>query len=148
MILPIPTVGDLPERAHPGDAGADLRLATDVTVTPGTITAADTTTAVAIPDGYVGVIALRSSLGRRGLIIPNGVGVIDAGYSGVLGLTLATLGAPIRLDAGERVAQLIILPLPRIIFRTVDQLPRTPRSDGAFGSTGRYAHPTRKETTR
>lgn len=128
-----------PVRATTSSAGLDLSLEEDVVVRHGSITVANLPYRVAVPHGHVGILALRSSLGARGAIIPNGIGIIDSDYRGNLKLTLtALLGSePIILRAGERVAQLVILPamFPTPVEADVNE-DETQRGEGGFGSTG------------
>lgn len=129
----------LPIRATTASAGLDLSLAADVTLRNRTITVVELPYKVAIPDGYVGLLGLRSSLGARGITIPNSVGVIDSDYRGTLKLPLSLLhdSGPIILRAGERVAQLVLLPvaLPMPV-KTDINADETSRGDGGLGSTG------------
>lgn len=128
-----------PIRATSSSAGLDLSLLADVTIRNRTITVVDLPYKVAIPDGYVGLLALRSSLGARGITIPNSVGVIDSDYRGTLKLPLVLLhdSGPVILRAGERVAQLVIVPaaFPTPIEATV-AADETQRGGGGLGSTG------------
>lgn len=128
-----------PIRATSSSAGLDLSLPTDVTIRNRTITVVELPYKVAIPDGYVGMLALRSSLGARGITIPNSVGVIDSDYRGNLKLPLSLLhdSGPTLLRAGERVAQLVIIPvaLPAPVEATV-AADETRRGGGGLGSTG------------
>ena len=128
-----------PIRATTTSAGLDLSLAADVTLRSRTITVVELPYKVAIPDGYVGLLALRSSLGARGITIPNSVGVIDSDYRGNLKLTLSLLhdSGPVILRAGERVAQLVIIPaaFPTPVEATV-AADETQRGEGGLGSTG------------
>lgn len=128
-----------PIRATPGSAGLDLSLAADVTIRNRTITVVDLPYKVTIPDGYVGLLALRSSLGARGITIPNSVGVIDSDYRGNLKLPLALLhdSGPTILRAGERVAQLVLLPVESPMPVAADiNADETSRGAGGLGSTG------------
>lgn len=128
-----------PVRATDSSAGLDLSLEEDVVVRGGSITVANLPYRVAIPHGYVGVLALRSSIGARGITIPNSVGIIDSDYRGPLKLTLTALPGtdPVTLRAGERVAQLVILPavFPEPVEADVNA-DETQRGEGGFGSTG------------
>lgn len=128
-----------PARATAGSAGIDLALSEDTCVRQGCITSADLPYKVAVPDGHVGILALRSSLGARGITIPNSIGIIDSDYRGNLKLALTLLGdsGPILLRAGERVAQLAILPaaFPTPVEADVNA-DETARGDGGLGSTG------------
>ena len=130
-----------PVRAHDTDAGLDLYVPEEqgVLVRQGAVYTIDLGVRVAIPDGYYGQLVLRSSAGQKGLIIPNGIGVIDSGYRGNLKLLVAALADPVLISAGERICQLIILPLPSIDAEagTVDDA--TDRGTGGFGSTGTSA---------
>lgn len=128
-----------PVRATTTAAGLDLALAADVTIRNRTITIVELPYKVAIPRDHVGLLALRSSLGARGLTIPNSVGVIDSDYRGNLKLPLSLLhdSGPTILRAGERVAQLVIIPvaLPAPVEATV-AAGETRRGGGGLGSTG------------
>lgn len=128
-----------PIRATSSSAGLDLSLPADVTLRNRTITVVELPYKVAIPDGYVGLLALRSSLGARGITIPNSVGVIDSDYRGNLKLPLSLLhdSGPIILRAGERVAQLVLLPAPLPVPVEADiNADETSRGAGGLGSTG------------
>jgi|GEM_PF-200737 dUTP diphosphatase len=131
-----------PIRATSSSAGLDLSLPADVTIRNRTITVVELPYKVAIPNGYVGLLALRSSLGARGITIPNSVGVIDSDYRGTLKLPLSLLhdSGPIILRAGERVAQLVLLPvaLPMPVEADINA-DETSRGDGGLGSTGAAA---------
>lgn len=133
-----------PIRATSSSAGLDLSLPADVTLRNRTITVVELPYKVAIPDGYVGVLALRSSLGARGITIPNSIGIIDSDYRGNLKLPLSPLhdSGPIILRAGERVAQLVILPatFPSPVETDVNA-DETSRGEGGLGSTGTAAPP-------
>lgn len=128
-----------PIRATTTSAGVDLSLAADVTLRNRTITVVELPYKVAIPNGHVGLLALRSSLGARGITIPNSVSIIDADYRGNLKLTLSLLhdSGPIILRAGERVAQLVLLPasLPTPVEADINA-GETSRGAGSLGSTG------------
>ena len=137
-----------PIRATSSSAGLDLSLPTDVTVRNRTITTVELPYKVAIPDGHVGILSLRSSLGTRGLTIPSGVGIIDSDYRGTLKLTISLLhdSGPVILRAGERVAQLAILPavFPTPVEAAVNA-DETGRGAGGLGSTGTAALPTTED---
>ena len=128
-----------PIRATTASAGLDLSLAADVTLRNRTITVVELPYKVAIPNGYVGLLALRSSLGARGITIPNSVGVIDSDYRGNLKLPLSLLhdSGPTILRAGERVAQLVLLPVASPMPVAADiNADETSRGAGGLGSTG------------
>lgn len=131
-----------PIRATTASAGLDLSLPADVTLRNRTITVVELPYKVAIPNGHVGLLALRSSLGARGITIPNSVGVIDSDYRGNLKLPLSLLhdSGPVILRAGERVAQLVLLPvaLPMPVEADINA-DETSRGAGGLGSTGTAA---------
>ena len=123
-------------------AGWDLRALEKTTVRRGETKRIRTGLAIAIPTGWEGQIRSRSSLGAKGMIMPNGVGTIDSDYRGEL-MILATWigeGESITLAKGERVAQLLIAPVPLTTFTEVDfeDLTQTDRGEGGFGSSGRF----------
>lgn len=129
----------LPEQAHPGDAGLDLRSTIDVEVGPGERVMVPTGLAVAIPDGYAGLVLPRSGLAsRHGLTMANAPGLIDAGYRGEVICAVVNLdrGAAVKIAKGDRVAQLVIVAVPDVRPASVDELPRSTRGEGGFGSTG------------
>ena len=133
----LPYTGPMPYRMHAEDAGLDLRTPDVVVIVPGEVTVIDTGTAVAIPAGHVGLVTVRSSLGVQGLMIPNAPGVIDAGYRGTLKIALTAIGRDIRLRAGDRIAQLLVLPCALPVPVPVDVLPAPGDDrDGGFGSSG------------
>ncbi len=130
----------LPAYQRPDDAGLDLVTAADVRIAPGERRMVGTGMAVAIPPGYCGLTTPRSGLASRlGLGIANTPGVIDAGYRGEIRLILVNLDPrdEIVLQRGERVAQLLIVPVARAQVVEADELPPTERGTGGFGSTGR-----------
>lgn len=130
-----------PTRAHDTDAGLDLYVPEGQShlVRRGTVCTIDLGVRVAIPDGYYGQLALRSSAGKRGLAVPNGIGIIDSGYRGNLKLLVTALAEPVLVAARERVCQLIVLPLPSVQWGAGSVDEGTARGTGAFGSTGRGA---------
>ena len=126
----------LPTRAHEGDAGLDLYGLEDATIAPGAGTLLRTGVAVAVPAGHVGLVCDRSSLARRGLKTAGGV--IDAGYRGELGVVVWNISPePQHVKKGERVAQLLIIPIATPAPVETDELDSTTRGSGGFGSTGR-----------
>src|SRR5579875_2533486 len=139
----LPHAAGLPAYAHPGDAGADLVSAQDVELAPGQRAAVPTGIAVAIPEGYVGLVHPRSGLAlRHGLAMVNAPGTIDAGYRGEVRVLLVNLDPAqrIQLLRGDRIAQLVVQPVVRADFVEVDELPSTARAEGGFGSTGGWTH--------
>jgi len=131
-----------PTQGSKSAAGWDLRALEDTVVTKGSSTKIRTGLAVAIPEGWEGQIRSRSSLGAKGMIMPNGIGTIDSDYRGEL-MVLATWigeGEQIELKKGERIAQMLIAPIPVITYKEVnlDQLSTTDRGTGGFGSSGKF----------
>ena len=92
---------------------------------------------VEIPEGWVGLVAVRSSVGRRGIVLSNSVAVIDADYRGEILLSLRATRYGEIVGIGERIAQLVIVPCFTGGVEVVDALSPTVRADGGFGSTGR-----------
>ena len=127
-----------PVRAHSTDAGLDLCVPEGQgrLVRPGAVYTIDLGVRVAIPDGYYGQLALRSSAGEKGLAVPHGVGVIDSGYRGNLKVLVTALTEPVLIATGERICQLIILPLPAVEYERGVVDDNTARGAGGFGSTG------------
>jgi dUTP pyrophosphatase len=131
-----------PSYALPGDAGADLRAREDVELGPGERALVPTGVAIALPLGYVAFIHPRSGLAtRHGLTIVNSPGTVDAGYRGEISVTLLNTdrSAPIRLNRGDRIAQMVIQRVEQARFHLVDELPESVRGAGGFGSTGGFA---------
>ena len=130
----------LPSYARDDDAGADLRATTTVTLAPGERALVPTGIAVAIPTGYAGFLHPRSGLAARlGLSIINTPGTIDAGYRGEIQVPLVNhdRDETIVVRRGDRIAQLVVQPVTRVVFDVVDELPDSTRGAGGFGSTGR-----------
>ena len=131
----------MPDYAHPGDAGADLVTAVDVTLAPGERAVVPTGIAIALPDGYAAFVHPRSGLAARvGLGLVNAPGTIDAGYRGEIKVVLVNLDPrePIVLARGDRIAQLVVQRVDRAAFEEVAELPESIRGAGGFGSTGGY----------
>jgi dUTP pyrophosphatase len=128
-----------PSCAHPGDAGCDLYAAADVDLGPGERALVATGLAIALPAGYAAFVHPRSGLAaRHGVTIVNAPGTVDAGYRGEIKVTLLNTdrSAPVSFRRGDRIAQLVIQPVPPVRFHEVDRLPGSARGDGGFGSTG------------
>lgn len=133
---------DVPAYAHPGDAGADLVSAEALRLEPGQRALVATGVRIALPDGYVAFVVPRSGLAtRHGITIVNSPGTVDAGYRGEIKVTLLNTDAEEAYDiaVGDRIAQLIVMPVSRARFIPVAELPDSVRGDGGFGSTG-YQH--------
>lgn len=125
----------LPSRAHPTDAGADLKSTETLEIYPGEQKLVDTGVAVKIPEGYGGFVFNRSSQGKKGITIPHSVGVIDSDYRGNIKVILKNIGEdPYKIERGDRIAQLVIMPVLLVGF--VDAWNDTSRGTGGFGSTG------------
>jgi dUTP pyrophosphatase len=134
-----PTV-PLPALAHPGDAGVDLRSNLDCVVQPGERVMVPTGLAVAIPEGHAGLVLPRSGLAsRQGLTLANSPGLIDAGYRGeiICAVVNHDRSEPVKIARGDRIAQLVIVPIASVEPVWVEELPPTERGEGGFGSTGR-----------
>lgn len=152
-----------PKYAHAGDAGFDLCATEDVRLMPGESKKIGCGFAFAIPDGFVGLVFARSGLGMRGLVMKNGTGVIDSTYRGEVGLTLYNNNPLITLDVirrivnrrainkecridfgenaisihkGDRVAQMVVVPIAQCFLSEVETLSETERGEDGFGSSG------------
>jgi dUTP pyrophosphatase len=133
------TGATVPSYAHPGDAGADLVAAEAVELAPLTRATVGTGTAIALPDGYAAFVVPRSGLAaRHGITIVNSPGTVDAGYRGEIRVTLLNTDpeVPYSVAVGDRIAQLIVMPVTRARFVPVERLPGSHRGEGGFGSTG------------
>jgi dUTP pyrophosphatase len=131
----------LPAYALPGDAGADIVTAADITLGPGERAVLPTGIAIALPDGYAAFVHPRSGLAaQKGLGIVNAPGTIDAGYRGEVKIILVNhdLREPIVLSRGDRVAQLVIQRVDRAVFVETTELSSSERGTGGHGSTGGY----------
>lgn len=129
----------LPARAHSEDAGIDLHAAEDCELAPGHRQLVGTGVAVAIPVGYVGLVHPRSGLAARaGLSIVNAPGTIDAGYRGEIKVNLINLDTSetIRIERGDRIAQLLIQRVELWDVVEVSELDESDRGEGGHGSTG------------
>ena len=129
---------EVPTRAHPTDAGLDLAASETTHIAPGVVTLVPTGIAVAIPEGHVGILAARSSLAaKKAMTLANGVGIIDSDYRGEIKIPIIPLdGCHNLIQAGQKIAQLIILPIATPTVEVVSELPDSERGHGAFGSTG------------
>lgn len=132
----------LPQFATPGSAAMDLRACIDrpVTIRAGERTVVPTGLAMALPSAdYVALLFARSGLGiRKGVCLSNGVGVIDSDYRGEIGVGLVNLSQEAyTVQPGDRIAQLMVVPVERLTVSLVEDLDDTSRGSGGFGSTGR-----------
>ncbi|HWB21375.1 MAG TPA: dUTP diphosphatase [Gaiellaceae bacterium] len=128
----------IPERAYAGDAGLDLSACDQVVLEPGERALVATGLAVAIPEGYAGFVQPRSGLAtKHGISIVNTPGLIDSGYRGELKVTLINTDPreAFAVEAGMRIAQLVILPIPELELVEVDELPESERGVRGFGSS-------------
>ncbi len=125
-----------PKRAHPTDAGFDL-VAISEAKSRG-LYLYGTGIAVEIPEGYFGAIFQRSSVKDTCLTLSNAVGVIDSGYRGEIRFAFRwSMGIGLTYGIGDRIGQLVILPLPAVEFEEASELSPSPRGNGGFGSTGK-----------
>jgi len=130
---------DVPVYAHPGDAGADLVAAEAVRLEPGARALVGTGVRIALPDGHVAFVVPRSGLAaKHGITVVNAPGTIDAGYRGEIKVILLNTDREHAHDiaVGDRIAQIIVMPVPRARFIPVEELPDSVRGEGGFGSTG------------
>ena len=131
-----------PAYAHPGDAGADVVTAVDITLAPGERALVPTGIAIALPHGYVALLHPRSGLAmRHGLSIVNTPGTVDAGFRGEIKVLLVNLDPrePIVLRRGDRIAQMVVQRVETARFVDVEVLPDSVRGTGGYGSTGGFS---------
>ena len=138
----------LPEYATPGASAIDLRASLrgldvepkEAVVPPGETVLIPTGVAFDIPMGFVMLLFLRSSLAKKGLAQINAVNIIDQDYRGEVFVLIRNMGSceDVYIEQGERIAQAMLVPIPRLIVSEVDELSVTQRGEGAFGSTGRH----------
>ena len=128
-----------PRRAHATDAGLDLYARNPIVLEPGQRATVDTGVAVAIPPGHAGLVTARSGLAaRNGIGVVNSPGLVDAGYRGELRAVLINHGQErVEIKRGDRIAQLVIVPVATPEVTVVDELDSTDRGAGGFGSSGR-----------
>jgi dUTP diphosphatase len=128
----------VPDRAYTGDAGLDLATCEPLALEPGERALVPTGIAVAIPEGYAGFVQPRSGLAaRHGIALVNSPGLIDSGYRGEIQVVLLNTDREqtFRAEAGERIAQLVVLPVPELAVREVEELPASERGVRGFGSS-------------
>jgi dUTP pyrophosphatase len=129
----------LPAYALPGDAGADIVTAVDITLQPGERAVLPTGIAIALPQGFAAFVHPRSGLAARaGLGLVNAPGTIDSGYRGEIKVIVINhdVREPLHLARGDRVAQLVVQRVEHVDFEEVDELPASERGAGGHGSTG------------
>lgn len=135
-ILKVTPEATLPTRAHEGDAGMDLYALEDFFLDPGQGKTTRTGITVALPMGYVGMVADRSSMAKRG--VKSAGGIIDAGYRGEIHIVLWNISREkIEIKKGERIAQMLIIPIATPSIREVSTLDQTARGAKGFGSSGK-----------
>ena len=128
-----------PTRVHADDAGLDLHARHPAKLEPGERATVDTGVALAIPPDHAGLVLPRSGLATRyGIGVVNGPGLIDAGYRGEIRVVLVNLGKErFEISRGDRIAQLVIVPVLVAEVEVVESLEVTERGSGGFGSSGR-----------
>jgi dUTP pyrophosphatase len=130
----------IPSYAKDGDAGMDL-VATSIIADTQTQITYGIGLALEIPEGFVGLIFPRSSVRKTRLMLSNSVGVVDSGYRGELQATFNKINnnsvAENDYKVGDRIAQIMIIPHPPVIFIETEELSNTERAEGGFGSTGK-----------
>lgn len=134
----------VPAYARTGDAGADLTCVEDRTIAPGERALVRTGIALAIPDGWVGLVHPRSGLAtRHGVTLVNTPGTIDAGYRGEILVNLLNTDRtePFSVRPGDRIAQLVLQRVGRAEFAEADSLPESSRGETGHGSTGGFGAP-------
>jgi dUTP pyrophosphatase len=136
----VPEAG-MPERAHPGDAGYDLRSVERVDLAPGARTLVRTGISVAIPEGYAGLVLPRSGLAmRHGISLVNTPGLIDSGYRGEIRIPLINHDREetFSIEEGTRIAQLVLVRAAAAFFAEVEFLESAAdgRGESGFGSSG------------
>lgn len=124
-----------PTRAYESDAGFDLYAARKITIAGNTVKLVLTGVAFQIPDGYFGKIYDRSGFGSQTTLSVK-AGVIDSGYRGDVRVIMANTGPyPVRIAQGEKIAQMVILPVPEFELREVKKLAPSKRGEKGFGSS-------------
>lgn len=128
----------IPERAYAGDAGLDLAAVEPAVLGPGERATVGTGLAVAVPEGYAGFVQPRSGLAaRHGITVVNSPGLVDSGYRGELLVVLLNTdrGESFTVEAGMRIAQLVVLKVAHVELNEVDELPTAERGIRGFGSS-------------
>jgi dUTP pyrophosphatase len=144
------TASVLPNYAHPGDAGADLHSAHALILAPGERALVGTGVSIALPGGFAAFVVPRSGLAvKHGITIVNSPGTVDAGYRGEIKVALLNTdrAKEFRIDIGDRIAQLIVMPVAHATFIPVEHLPGSQRGADGFGSTGTAPAPLTPVTT-
>lgn len=130
---------ELPTYAHAGDAGMDLHAAETVELAPGQRALVACGFAMELPEGYAAFVLPRSGLSsKHGITVVNAPGLIDSGYRGEIKVALVNLDLSelYVVEKNDRIAQMVIMPVPLVELYEADNLSDTERGDGGFGSTG------------
>lgn len=129
----------LPVKARPGDAAFDFTAVSEEFDLANRTLTYKLGWAIEIPEGHVGLFFPRSSVANKDIVLSNSVGVIDSGYRGELMAKFKNVvpAAARKYSVGERVVQLIIMPIPQVELQVTETLSDTERGDGGFGSSGR-----------
>ena len=128
-----------PANAYAGDAGVDLHALESCELAPFERALIRTGIAIAIPEGYAGFVLPRSgSALKKGLSLVNAPGLIDSNYRGELGVIAVNMDSKtsIQIEAGDRIAQLVLMKIENVAFNVVADLDNTERGEGGFGSSG------------
>ena len=129
----------IPHMAYNGDAGVDLRSVERIVLEPQERAMVATGLAIALPEGYAGFVLPRSGLAaKHGISIVNAPGLIDSNYRGELKVILLNTDPDksFTIEIGDRIAQLIVMPVPTINFEQVEELTESQRGESGFGSSG------------
>ena len=129
----------IPHMAYNGDAGVDLRSVERIVLKPQEHAMVATGLAIALPEGYAGFVLPRSGLAaKHGISIVNAPGLIDSNYRGELKVILLNTDPDnsFTIEIGDRIAQLIVMPVPTINFEQVEELTESQRGESGFGSSG------------
>jgi dUTP pyrophosphatase len=127
----------IPAQQHDSDAASDIKSSIDIILQPNKVEMIDAGFSIQLPRGFHAKILCRSSMGKKGIIIPNSPGLIDTGYTGRIRVLLLNLsGQPYEIKKGDRIAQFLIEKNIDWCWETVDQHSETDRGTGGFGSSG------------
>ncbi|KRO32656.1 MAG: deoxyuridine 5'-triphosphate nucleotidohydrolase [Actinobacteria bacterium BACL2 MAG-121220-bin52] len=140
LITQLDTGLPMPKYAKPGDAGADIYSAIDITIEPGKRALVPTGIAIALSDGYAAFVHPRSGLAvKYGVGLVNAPGTVDAGYRGEISVIVINhdQSESFEIKRGDRIAQLVFQRVERAEFVVVEELPGSNRSGSGFGSSGR-----------
>lgn len=137
VLVKLSSTAVAPSYQSDGSAGSDLRCLNRVALLPNVPTLIDTGVAIALPRDTAGLVYLRSSIALQGILLCNGVGVIDPDYRGTIKLLVTnTCSTTVVFQQGDRLAQLLVTPILTPSFKVMTELDTTNRADGGFGSTG------------